>query len=72
MIYHITQAEHWRAADEAGVYRPPGFAADGFIHCCTAEQIAEVANRYFRGEADLRGAVPSIHRRWRLRYAGRI
>ena len=53
MIYHITQAEHWRAASEAGVYTPPGFAADGFIHCCTAEQIAEVIDRYFRGESDL-------------------
>ena len=53
MIYHITQAQHWRATSETGSYVPPGFASDGFIHCCTADQIAEVANRYFRGEADL-------------------
>jgi len=53
MIFHITQAQNWRAAGETGSYVPPGFASDGFIHCCAAEQIAEVANRYFRGEADL-------------------
>ena len=53
MIYHITQAQTWRAARDTGSYLPPGFASDGFIHCCTAGQIAEVANRYFRGAADL-------------------
>ena len=53
MIYHIAQSQHWQDAIASGVYTPPGFAADGFIHCCTAGQIAEVANRYFRGETDL-------------------
>ena len=53
MIFHITQAQNWRAAGETGSYVPPGFASDGFIHCCAAEQIAEVADRYFRGETDL-------------------
>jgi len=53
MIYHITQAQNWRAAGETGSYVPPGFASDGFIHCCAADQIAAVAQRYFRDEADL-------------------
>ena len=53
MIYHITQAQNWRAAGGTGSYVPPGFASDGFIHCCAAGQIAEVAQRYFRDEADL-------------------
>ena len=53
MIFHITQAQNWRAAGETGSYVPPGFASDGFIHCCAASQIAEVADRYFRGETDL-------------------
>ncbi len=53
MIYHITQARHWRAARASDVYVPPGFAADGFIHCCAAGQIAEIVARYFHGEPDL-------------------
>jgi uncharacterized protein (DUF952 family) len=53
MIYHITQVQSWQAAGETGSYVPPGFKSDGFIHCCAADQIAEVGNRYFRGETDL-------------------
>ena len=53
IIYHIAQAQDWHAAGVMGSYVPPGFASDGFIHCCAANQIAEVGNRYFRGEADL-------------------
>ncbi len=53
MIYHIALSQYWQDTIASGVYIPPGFAADGFIHCCTAEQIAEVVNRYFRGETDL-------------------
>jgi uncharacterized protein (DUF952 family) len=53
MIYHIALPPCWQAAIADGVYTPPGFAADGFIHCCTAEQIAGVIDRYFRGEANL-------------------
>ena len=53
MIYHIALSPYWQDAIASGVYTPPGFATDGFIHCCTAEQIAGVIDRYFRGESDL-------------------
>jgi uncharacterized protein (DUF952 family) len=53
MIYHIARQRDWQAARATDVYAPPDFAADGFIHCCTAEQIAGVADRYFRGQTDL-------------------
>jgi len=53
LIYHIVQAHYWHAASQTGPYTPPGFAADGFIHCCTADQITAVAGRYFHGQAGL-------------------
>jgi uncharacterized protein (DUF952 family) len=53
MIYHIALSQYWQDAIASGVYTPPGFATDGFIHCCTAEQIAGVIDRYFRGEGNL-------------------
>jgi uncharacterized protein (DUF952 family) len=32
---------------------PAGFAAEGFIHCCWANQLAGVIDRYYQGRADL-------------------
>lgn len=50
-LFHIATADDW-AAREAH-YLPAAFAADGFIHCCTAQQLAGVAARYFRGRGSL-------------------
>lgn len=52
-IYHITTAEAWRAAREAGVYTAASLETEGFIHCSTQRQVAATATRYFRGATDL-------------------
>ena len=50
-IYHITTEEAWQQAKPAGWYTPPGFAADGFIHCSSLRQVLPVAERFYAGQA---------------------
>jgi len=52
-IYHITSAEAWRQAQPVGWYAPPGFAADGFIHCSKLRQAPRVAERFYAGQTGL-------------------
>jgi uncharacterized protein (DUF952 family) len=50
-IYHLVTPDAWaRAADE---YRPDSFAAEGFIHCSFAAQVAGSANRFYAGASEL-------------------
>ncbi len=53
MIYHITRAGEWERARGGRFYQPAGFEAEGFIHCCEADFIETVGNRYFRGQSGL-------------------
>ena len=53
IIFHITTRNTWERAAEQGTYRPEAFAADGFIHCSTREQVIQVANARFRGQIGL-------------------
>jgi uncharacterized protein (DUF952 family) len=53
MIYHIVTATEWETASRKPLYSHAAFAADGYIHCCTALQLEYVGNRYFRGQRDL-------------------
>ena len=53
VLYHLTSRADWDAAQDAGEYRPASLAAEGFVHCSTSEQHAEVANRLFAGRDDL-------------------
>ena len=53
MIYHILTATEWELASRRPVYRHAAFDADGFIHCCTAEQLEYVGDHYFRGQRGL-------------------
>lgn len=34
-------------------YKPQAFEQEGFIHCCTAEQLPGVLERYFAGKENL-------------------
>lgn len=52
-LYHITSAAEASDAEDAGVYEPRAFEAEGFIHCSYRHQICEVANRRFAGRAGL-------------------
>ncbi len=57
VIYHIASASDWARAQRDGQYttstRDRTLAEEGFIHASAAEQVAPVANRYFRGLPDL-------------------
>ena len=53
MIYHILTSAEWAQASAHPSYAPDGFAADGYIHCCSAEQLQYVGDHYFRGKQDL-------------------
>ena len=53
MIYRIADPSDWDAAHVSGSFASADLAAEGFIHCCTAPQIAAVANRYYQGRETL-------------------
>jgi uncharacterized protein (DUF952 family) len=53
VLFHIASATEVDAARLIGEYKPTAFATDGFIHCSHLWQVTEVANRLFRGRADL-------------------
>ena len=53
MIFHITTQSAWDEAAGAGLYRADTLATEGFIHCSSAAQVADVANARFRGREDL-------------------
>ena len=53
MIYHITTKSQWEAAQAQGFYDHPSLAAEGFIHCSEAGQVAGVLERYFQGQQEL-------------------
>lgn len=52
-IYHITPLRDWQAALAAGAYTADSLEREGFIHCSTAEQVVDTANRYYAGQAGL-------------------
>ena len=53
IIHHITKRESWDEAKTAGVYSPPTFQTEGFIHCSTPDQIIANANRHYQGQTGL-------------------
>jgi uncharacterized protein (DUF952 family) len=53
VIYHLTTVEEWEDAQDKGFYEPPSFPKEGFIHCCTKEQLDGVLQRHFKGVENL-------------------
>src|SRR5438309_1826518 len=57
MIYHVASAQDWQDAQEEGEYRisTRGWTLEeeGYIHCSQASQVEPVANRFYRGAAEL-------------------
>ncbi len=53
MIYHITTSKDWESQMEKDTFIPADFHKEGFIHCCTAEQLPGVQERYFKGKNGL-------------------
>ena len=52
-ICHIAAREAWTEATRAGQYVAPSLAAEGFIHCSTAEQILPVARKFYGSQRGL-------------------
>lgn len=53
VIYHITTQPEWDTAVKAGSYTAPSLQTEGFIHCCTKQQVDGVLDRYFKGKTGL-------------------
>jgi uncharacterized protein (DUF952 family) len=53
MIFHITRRIDWLAHGKEKAFVAADFKREGFIHCCTKEQIAGVIERYFKNQSDL-------------------
>lgn len=53
ILYHITSASEWDAAQTRGEYRPQNFAVEGFIHCSYSHQLLTVAHRFYQGKNGL-------------------
>ena len=53
MIYRIADTRDWEAAHASGYFASADLTTEGFIHCCTAQQIASVAKRYYQGQKAL-------------------
>ena len=52
VIYHLVPVDYWEAQPAERPYVPADFEREGFIHCTRGdEQLAIVANRYFRNDA---------------------
>jgi uncharacterized protein (DUF952 family) len=53
VIYHLTTVEEWEDAQDKGSYEPPSFQREGFIHCCTEDQLESVKERLFKQQENL-------------------
>ena len=53
IIYHVTTAAEWKAAQEKGFYEAASLKAEGFIHCSEEHQVAGVLERYFSDQDNL-------------------
>jgi uncharacterized protein (DUF952 family) len=51
-VYHLVTQEAW-AKTRGQPYRPDSLAAEGFIHCSNADQVARSANRFYADAREL-------------------
>lgn len=53
VIYHVTTADQWKAAEVNGFYEASSLENEGFIHCSQDHQVAGVLERYFAEKSGL-------------------
>lgn len=53
MFYHLTTETDWDHALNRGHYAAPSLETEGFIHCSTAEQLLESAEKHWKGHERL-------------------
>jgi len=52
-IYHVVLPDYWKQFKGKDTFTPPTFQEEGFIHCCTKEQIEYVLTTYFVGVEEI-------------------
>ena len=52
-IYHVVLPEYWSNFLEKEAYKAATFEEEGFIHCCTKEQIHYVLTTYFKANNEI-------------------
>lgn len=52
-IYHLTTRQEWESSLTMGSHTVPSLKEEGFIHCCTEEQIAQVVDRFYKDALDI-------------------
>lgn len=51
-MLHVASVDDWSARSSSH-YQPASYEAEGFVHCCTSDQLAGVLQRYYVGRVDL-------------------
>ena len=52
-IFHIAAKEKWERSISKSQYTVDSLQSEGFIHCSTAEQVVDTANKHFKGQSGL-------------------
>ena len=52
-VFHIATIDDWQSQIDQSDYQPSAYIQEGFIHCCTAEQIDYVLTTYFKGVKEI-------------------
>lgn len=53
MIYHVISEAAWNEQLRAEAIEVPSLKTEGFIHCCTEQQVEGVLFRYFKDQTGL-------------------
>jgi len=53
LIYHLASLDDSDKLKQTGTYSAPSLATEGFIHCCTGNQLPGVIQRYYIDAANL-------------------
>lgn len=52
-LLHLTGEDDWAAAKDSPTYTAMSLETEGFIHCCTTDQLLGVIDRYYSDRTDL-------------------
>jgi len=52
-IFHVASEREWKDCLTNSYYKPHLYEQEGFIHCCTKDQLEGVLQRYYLGRTDL-------------------
>lgn len=53
MIYHIAIYSDWEGQKYNTAFKPPSYEEEGFIHCCSRDQLNGVIERYYPNSDNL-------------------